>query len=466
MDRFYVGDVVVATGGKLICGDPNAAIDSVCMDSRIVGENSLFVAIPGERTDGHNFLESAREKGASCALVSREVEVPDGMACVLVEESVYGLQELSRWYMSSHLDMKKIAVTGSVGKTTTRDFLFAAVSSTFVSGKNEKNYNSETGLPLTVLSFDSKMEAGITEMGTDRGMDEISRLADIVRPNVAVITNIGVSHIEFFKTRERIFEAKMGIANYFSEGNTLVVNADDDKLSSLKKENLPYDVVFVGSEKALCEVDYMVSDVREKGLEGLMFTLSHDGKNYNVELPIPGEHNAINAALAVAGANAIGVSIEDAIDGMKNMTTTGSRLKLINVGGFEIIDDSYNAAPESMKSAVSTLMRGDGERKIAVLGDMNELGEESEKMHFGVGAFAAEKNPEYIITVGEKAKAIADGAESINSASTKVIRCNDLDGAFQAIKGIIKAGDLVLVKASRGMALDELVARIEEEYKN
>lgn len=470
MDRIYVGDVVTATKGELTSGSADAAIDNVCMDSRVVSENSLFVAIPGEHTDGHKYLESAFQKGASCAIISRQVEVPEGMASVLVDDSIYALQELSRWYMSERLSMKKIAVTGSVGKTTTRDLLFAAVSSKYISGKNERNYNSETGLPLTVLTFNKEMQVGIMEMGTGGGMDEVSRLADLVRPDVAVITNIGVSHIEYFRTRDRILEAKLGIAKYFSEGNTLVINANDDKLAPLKDADLAYDIVTVGTCDALCDVDYLVTDVCEQGIEGVTFRLVHKGESFEVKLTVPGVHNAMNAALAVAGAGAIGVSIEEAISGMASMTTTGSRLKIIDVGGFRIIDDSYNAAPESMKSAISTLVNGDAKRKIAVLGDMNELGEGSREMHFSVGEFAANKEVDILIVVGEKAQAIADGAECVMSTASdrsgmSIIRCEDSSDAFLKLKEITKEGDLILVKASRGMALDEIVQKIEEENK-
>lgn len=471
MDRIYVRDVAEATGGKIICGNPDAAIDSVCMDTRVASENSLFVAIPGERTDGHKFLDSAFQNGASCALVSKEVEVPKGMACVLVDETVRGLQELSRWYMSERLSMKKIAVTGSVGKTTTRDLLFAAVSSKYKAGKNEKNFNSETGLPLTVLTFDREMEVGIMEMGTGGGMDEVSLLADLVRPDIAIITNIGVSHIEYFKTRDNILKAKMGIAKYFSDESTLVINADDDKLCSIKDENPGYKLVTVGSERALCDVDYLVKDVHENGLDGVQFELVHDGKTLDVKLPIPGAHNAINAALAIAGAEVAGVSAEESISGLSNMITTGSRLKVVEIGEFRIIDDSYNAAPESMKSAISTLVSSSAKRKIAVLGDMNELGEESEKMHFSVGKFAAEKEIDILIAVGEKANAIAVGAEVAiddkrKGGSLEIIRCADAEEAFSKLKRMVDKGDLILVKASRGMELDEIVRRMQEEYKN
>lgn len=470
MDRIYVKDVIEATGGKLICGSEDQPIDGVCMDSRIADENSLFVAIPGEHTDGHEYLDAAFKKGASSAIVSREVAVPSGMACILVENSIYALQELSRWYMSNRLSMKKIAVTGSVGKTTTRDLIHAAMSSKYIVGKNERNYNSETGLPLTVLTFTRDMQVGVMEMGTSGGMEEVARLADLVRPDIAVITNIGVSHIEFLKTRENILKAKLGIAKYFTDKNTLVINGNDDQLVSLLGANPPYDIVTVGNEDALCEVDYFVADVSERGIEGLKFKLLHKEKAYDVELPIPGYHNAINAALAIAAAKVAGVSIEDAISGMANMTTTGSRLRMIDVGNIKIIDDAYNAAPDSMRSAIRTLAGADAKRRIAVLGDMNELGSNSSEMHFSIGRFVAEKEIDILIAVGEKADDIACGVEAaIRERKTaedapNTIRCVDRDDAFNELMNIVKEGDLVLVKASRGMALDEIAKRMEKEY--
>ncbi|MBO4235863.1 MAG: UDP-N-acetylmuramoyl-tripeptide--D-alanyl-D-alanine ligase [Firmicutes bacterium] len=474
MDRIYVRNVVEATGGELIIGSYDSEIDSVCMDSRVASENALFVAIPGERTDGHEYLEAAREKGSSCALVSREVEVPEGMSCVLVENTVKALQELSRWYMSTHLAIKKIAVTGSVGKTTTRDLMFAAVSSKYKVGKNNKNFNSDIGLPLTILTFERDMEVGIMEMGTSGGMEEVAVLADIARPDVAVITNIGVSHIEHLRSRDNILKAKLGIARYFSNENTLIINGNDDKLVSIRDLGEPYKIIAVGTEDALCDVDYLVTNIKEIVSEGLIFNISCEEGEYEVKLPIPGEHNALNAALAIAGAKAVGVSIEDAISGMGEMTTTGSRLRMIDMGGFRIIDDSYNAAPDSMKSAITTLIHGDGEKKIAILGDMNELGTESYKMHFEVGRFAAEHAVDVLLTIGEKAVAIADGAEAVlnekmasgESPGTIVIRCENADVAYEVLRKIIQRGDIVLFKASRGMALDELVGRIEEVYKN
>ena len=474
MDRIYAKDVINATCGKLISGSCDAVIENVCMDSRLVCENSLFVAIPGERTDGHNYLDSAFEKGASCALVSREVEIPEGMTCILVDDTVHGLQELSRWYMSEVLSMKKLAVTGSVGKTTTRGLLFAAGNSKYKAGKNNKNFNSDIGLPLTVLTFDGDMEVGIMEMGTSGGMEEIALLADLVKPDIAIITNIGVSHIEYLGTRENILKAKLGIARYFSEENTLIINADDDKLVSVKEMGEAYKIITVGTEDALCDVDYLATDVEEIGAAGLVFKLRCEDGEYEVKLPIPGVHNAINAALAIAGAKEAGVPVEESIRGMANMTTTGSRLKLIEVGGLRIIDDSYNAAPESMKSAITTLINGEGTKKIAVLGDMNELGEKSEEMHFDIGRFAAERGVDVLITVGEKAAAIARGAEAALSEKmtagektrTTIIRCGEKESAYMVLRGIVRSGDIVLVKASRGMALDELVDRIESEYKN
>lgn len=462
MDRISLDFILKATGGELISGARDSFVCGVAIDSRKIETDYLFVAIAGENTDGHAYIDSASEKGASCALVSKDVEA-EGISLVKVPDTVRALQELSKEYLKT-LPMKHIAVTGSVGKTTTRDLLYAAVSSVYKAGKNSGNFNNEIGLPLTIMSFDKTMNVGVMEMGTMGTLGEIDRLADIGRPDVAIITNIGVSHMETLGSRDNILKTKLEITDYFTEDNALIVNVDDDKLSSLDEKDYVFRIIKVGTEKALKKPDYLVTKVKDNGLDGTSFTLSAGDEKYDVVLPIPGEHNALNAALAIAGAKEMGVSIVDAISGISNMVTTGSRLRIVDVSGFRIIDDSYNAAPASMKAAIKTLVSSDAKRRIAVLGDMNELGTESKNMHFDVGRFVAESKIDVLVTVGKKALWIAEGAEealSDEDGLKSVIRCTDAEEAFMELKEILKEGDLVLVKASRSMKLDELVKQIE-----
>lgn len=472
MDKISINDIIKGTKGKLISGpyldskgdsDGNF-ITGVTIDSRRVKQGDLFVAIPGEKTDGHNFLMGAKDKGALCALISKEEFGIKDLNCILVEDAVTALQELGKWYISN-LRMKKIGVTGSVGKTTTRDFVHAAVSGKYKAGKNSGNLNNDIGLPLTILTFDSTMDVGVMEMGTMGAMGEIHRLADIGRPDAAIITNIGVSHMETLGSRDNILKTKLEVADFFGKDNSLILNYDDDKLSTIRDEDYSFKIIKVGTKGNPNKLDYEVSDVKDYGLDGVTFTLNTPGGEYGVRLPIPGSHNALNAALAIAGASAMGVNGEDAIKGIALMETTGNRLRKIEKNGFKILDDSYNAAPVSMKSAVTTLANSQAARRIAILGDMYELGADSEKMHFEVGEFVAKSKMDILITIGEKARLIGEGCEEAKSETGSSIEIRSFETKeefYPIMKNLFKAGDLILVKASRGMKLDQLVGKIEE----
>ena len=465
MEKLTAKKIAKMSGGKIISGSEKTIAGDVSIDSRETKKGDLFVALKGEYTDGHRFLGKAYEAGARVFLVSdEELTAEFGQdlfkdkeaAIILVEDSLRGLQELSANYLLD-MDMKTIAVTGSVGKTTTRDMLFAAIGEKYKAGTNKKNYNSETGLPLTLLSFTKDLEVGVLEMGMDAA-GQISRLAEISNPDGAVITNIGVSHIERLGSRENIMAAKMEVVNNFDSDSVLVVNWDDDMLSELREELLPYTLVKVGSGK---DCDYRINSIKDLGIEGISFELFHEGEKRTITLPVPGSHNAINCALAIAGAGVMGVSIDESVKGIKKMKMTGSRLRVVEVGGLKIIDDSYNAAPSSMKSALDTLSHTKAKRKVAVLGGINELGKISEKEHRGIGAFAKECDFDLLITVGEMAKWIGSEVKS----KIKVLEFEAKEDIYPEIRNLFKKGDTILVKASRSYELDKLVEEITNSFK-
>ena len=301
-------------------------------------------------------------------------------------------------------------------------------------------------------------------MGMD-GPGQIARLAEISEPDAAVITNIGISHIEKLGSIENIMKAKMEIARDFDSENILVVNWDDEMLSALKEELLPYSLIKVGTNP---ECDYVISNVEDNGIEGISFTLTinssdeDDQRNLNIELPIPGKHNAINCGLAIAGAQVMGVEPEYSVKGIQNMEMTGSRLRVLEVGSIKIIDDSYNAAPSSMKSAIDTLSNSKAERRIAVLGGINEIGKASEEEHRGIGRFALDKNLDLIITIGEMAKWISEEAK----ANKKVLHFDTKEDMYPEIETLFKSGDVILIKASRGYELDKLAEEIIKKEWN
>ena len=475
MISMKASEIANMAGGRIISGNVSVEIGEVFIDSRDVTPGSGFVALTGETTDGHRFIQGAYEKGASLIMISdlgmakefgKDALDDENCAIILVEDTLLALQTLSEAYLEQ-MGMRCIAVTGSVGKTTTRDMLYAAVNTTFKSGTNKKNYNSETGLPLTLLSFEPNMDVGVLEMGMD-ALGQIERLAEIAKPEAAIITNIGISHISRLGSRENIMKAKMEITRGFLSENTLIINNDDDMLSELKDKDLPYRLIRVGMDPSK-EPDYLVKDVKDLGINGTEFKLATNDWEEEIKLPIPGEHNALDAGLAVAGAILMGVDRKKAISGIMSMKTTGSRMKVsyTSMGdgeeGITIIDDAYNAAPASMKSALKMLSNTEGNRRIAILGGINELGDLSETEHRNIGKYSAGCQLDMLITIGEMAEWIEEGAKEEASTNKPLFKHFDTkEELYPLIKTMIKPGDIILIKASRSFELDKLAGRIPE----
>ena len=469
MEKTRAHKIAKACQGTLILGEGKTEVIDVVIDSRVGNKGSLFVALEGEQTDGHRFIKNAYDNGVRTFLISNEdvakeyamdVFEKDDLDIILVDDTLVALQELAGEYLRN-MNMKCIAVTGSVGKTTTRDMLFAAVSEKYKAGTNKKNYNSETGLPLTLLSFTKDMEVGVLEMGMD-GEGQIARLVEISEPEAAIITNVGISHIERLGSRENILRAKMEIASEFDSESTLIINGDDDLLSEEVSKPLPYSVLQVGSGKKE-GLNYSISDIEDLGIDGVRFKIKNNDlkQEMEIELDVPGSHNAVNCALAVAGAGIMGVPMEDAIRGIQRMKMTGSRLKIVEAGGIRIIDDAYNAAPNSMKSALSTLSNTKSERRIAILGGINELGQLSESEHRGIGEHAASCNIDILITVGEMASWISSEAKKKNK-QIEYMHFDLKEDLYPVLKEILKPGDVVLVKASRSYEFDLIAEEISK----
>ena len=481
MDRITAAEIADRSGGKVIKGDPARAALGAETDSRKISEADLFVALKGTVTDGHRFLKRAADAGASVLMVSdpdapelalifgEEAGSPDGgdkPAVVLVGDTLKGLQELAAGYIKDR-PMLKVAVTGSVGKTSTRDLLHAALSVKYVTGKNKANYNSSTGLPLTLLDLTSDMEAAVLEMGMESA-GEIRRLAEIAVPDMAVITNIGISHIERLGSRENIRLAKMEVAEKFGPENTLIVNGDDDMLGALKAEELPYKLIKVVTEgSGSDESSYLVKDIRDRGIDGVDFVIcgpggsaAREAAGFPVHLTVPGAHNAINASLALAAACAAGISLPEAIKGIESAELTGSRLRVVRAGDLTLIDDAYNAAPESMISALRTLSVSDGTRRIAVLAGMNELGTDSREEHRRVGREAGKLPLDLMVTIGEKGSDIGEGAAE---AGLPTMRFDTKEEFMERAAEVLRPGDTILFKASRSFALEETVQKLADK---
>lgn len=459
MDRITIEEVKKATAGQLIYGKEDDYIDGVCIDSRKIEKGQLFVPIIGEVNDAHKFIPQVYEKGCRSFLASDQAVAEQYPDCnvILVDDTTKGLQMLAKAYLDE-LNLKKITVTGSVGKTSTRDMVYAILCEKYRTGTTVGNLNSDFGVPLTIFSFDHTMEAAVLEIGMDR-FGEIHRLVNMIRPEVGLITNVGISHVENLGSREGILKAKMETVDFFGPEDTLVVNRSNDMLSTVESE--AYQIVGVGLEP---ENEYYVHDVIDHGDKGVDYVLTTDETDYHIHLQIPGAHNALNSAMAIAGCVKLGVSVEEALRGLAKIKLTGSRLTITEKGGVKVIDDTYNAAPDSMKSAINTLISMEGERKIAILGGMNELGPESPKYHREVGLYAGEKGVDLVITIGEKAFDLAEGAKQIMKEE-QVMHFKEKEELYAEMKNLFRNGDIILAKASRTMEFEQIVEKILNEQE-
>ena len=334
--------------------------------------------------------------------------------------------------------------------------LYWIFSEKYKTARNIGNLNNHIGLPLTVLSMPEYTEAGIFEMGMSE-LGEIDLLAGLVRPDVGVITNIGISHIENLGSRENILKAKLEITNYFTPEGILVVNEDSDFLS---REDVKgnYQVVTTGETG---RSNFILSGITDYGEDGVEFTIEHKKEMQSFRLNVPGRHNAYNGSLAVAAAVSCGITMAEAASGLLKLAITDKRLSIKGKNGMKIIDDTYNASPDSMKAAIDVLTATKGFRKIAILADMLELGENSPEFHAEVGRYAADSSVDLLIAVGTRAKQIAAAAKGI-LGDGKVRYYETKELLIDDIGSMISSGDVILLKGSRGMAMDQVVKKIME----
>ena len=481
MEKLMLSEIIGAVRGSF--GYPaDVEIEDISTDTRTIKPNSLFIALKGANFDGHDFAEKAMELGAAAVMTERPVQ---GARCLIVDSTAQGLLDVASYYRSK-FDIPLVGITGSVGKTTTKDMIHSVLSRGFKTLKTEANHNNEVGMPKTLLELDSSYKAAVIEMGMDfKG--SIAVLADIAEPDIGVITNVGISHLENFpeEGREGILSTKLEITKNFNEDSVLIINDDNDMLATvdMKERNIPGKLVRVGTGE---RCDFLVSNVTDKGIEGISFDISYNGETVSVELPVPGAHNAINAGLAMAAGCLKGMTLEETAAGFSKAELTANRLNVIKKDGITVIDDTYNAAPDSMKGAIDTLMSTpvpEGGRRIAILGDMGELGFESNRGHGEVGAYAHRKGVDVTLTVGPNSYAASKGWGNDAAQEGHGLRliptgpgmplietdeqtgkaCEYFENKEMIIAGILEhihEGDCILVKASRLMALEKRVEHI------
>lgn len=458
MEKTTLQQILSAVGGQVLFGGEllDRDISSVDTDSRDITSDSLFVPLVGDRFDGHSYLETALSAGALATLTDRPLErYHQGHCYILVDDTELALGKLAQWYLS-RFDIPVIAVTGSVGKTTTKDMIAAVLSTKYHVLKTEGNFNNNIGLPLTVFRITKAHQLCILEMGMDtRG--EIDHLSAIAPPDIAVITNIGDAHIERLGSREEIFAAKCEILPHLKQGGTLIVSGDDPMLSTLVG-TIPQKICLCGAD-AGGGMTHHATVPEGDGTSHISFTVTTPKMERVVELPAIGNHMIYPTLSAVAVAECLGLTPDEILQGIRNFVPTRMRMNIFHrQGGVTILDDSYNANPQSMRAAIQVLSDCGAERKVAVLGDMFELGGYSIPLHIGVGEAVGASSIDCLVAVGEDAFHIAKGARA--SGELAVYHCFTKEEAKDILADLHQEGTTYLVKASRGMAMEELVSHL------
>ncbi|MBI2909089.1 MAG: UDP-N-acetylmuramoyl-tripeptide--D-alanyl-D-alanine ligase [Chloroflexi bacterium] len=452
-------DIVKGIGlSEVVASSEVAAyFGTVVVDSRQVSGGDLFVALRGERDDGHNYVGDALRRGARGILAER---IPGDLsgaeramgAFFLVKDSLASLQALARYWRGKH-DVRVVGITGSVGKTTTKELVAALLGSKYKVLKNEGNLNNEIGLPLTLLKLDGAHERAVLEMGM-YAIGEIALLCEMAQPAMGVVTNVGYSHFGRLESLERIAQAKCELVRSLPEYGVAILNGDDARVRPFAEQTRARVVQYGLSP----EYEIWADHVESAGVSGVSFIL-HKGKEaIPVDLPLVGKHNVHNALAAAAVAFVEGFEGEEIAASLKE---TGNRLRLVALPGVKettIIDDTYNASPASMSAALELLAEVEG-RKIAVLGDMFELGSYEAEGHLHVGRLAAQ-TVQILVAVGERGRIL--GKEAARKGLPRVIFANTNEEALEALLPLLHPGDCILVKGSRGMAMEQIVARLKQ----
>ena len=453
MEDLTLYEIIKAVEGSY--GYPSTEIiSSVSTDTRKITKGCVFIALRGDKFDGHDFAKQAMELGATAVITERPVE---GARCIIVDNTKKALADLAGYYRSRFSPVL-VGITGSVGKTTTKEMTALVLSGKYLTLKTEGNFNNEIGLPHTLLKLCSEHEAAVIEMGmSDFG--EISLLSQISRPTIAVITNIGYSHIENLGSREGILKAKLEILDGTSHDAPLILNSDDDMLSKLKDE-LNRDIVYYGIENP--NVDVRATEIETN--DGVTtFVINYWGKKINAKLNCVGIHNALDSLAAFSVGIMAEIEPEQIVASLAEFIPSGLRQSIVKKGEQTVIIDCYNAAPDSIKASLailSELTPMPGGRRIAVLGDMLELGSMSQKLHEEVGTYVADSKTDILVCYGNDSKYIAEKAKELGIFNSKYF--SDKSEIVSYLKENIRKNDLLLFKASRGLKLEEV---IEELYK-
>lgn len=456
MEKLTFTEIIRAVNGELVKEGKEVKYESLSTDTRTIGNSSIFIALKGSNFNGNNYAAEASIKGARVCIVDEDVlnisDFHEDTYIVKVKDGKSALLDLAKYYRS-RLSIKVVGITGSTGKTSTKDLVAAVLSSRFNVFKTKGNFNNEIGLPLMIFNIDNSYDAAVLEMGMSN-LGEIHRLAEVARPDIAIITNIGVSHIEYLKSRENILKAKLEITDFFDKDSLLIVNNDNDLLCNVNTNR--YKLSKVGIEN---KDSYLKAEAVLLGENFIEFKVVEDEKTVSPKfrVNIPGKHNVLNSLLAIECGRKLGLSFEEMIEGINNLEFTSMRLDIVKGEKFTILDDSYNASPDSVKAALDVLCNFKSNKRIAVLGTMKELGDKSFELHKEVGQYANRKNIDLLIVIGEYIEAFAAGFD--DDSKFKSFMTND--EAFEYVKSILQDEDAILIKASRSMKFETIVNKLK-----
>ncbi len=461
MKSLSLAEVNNAVNGTLLSGDDGYIISGVSTDSRSVTGDDIFFAIVGDKFDGHDFIRNVMDRGCSAVVVAREdvVMLESHASFILVDDTLKAYQDLAKYYKDLIAPIT-IGITGSVGKTSLKDMVGVICDDHYNTVCSDANENNHIGVPKTIFKMEENTEVLVLEMGMN-SQGEIHTLADIGRPDIGAITNIGISHIENFADQSGIFAAKMEITDYFKEENTLVVMGDDPYLKTIK-DSANYGVLTAGSSE---DNDYVAGGAKYLDDEHITFLIEYDKGVERFTLPVAGLYNSTAAALAVAIMSKLDVSVTNCGHSLEKLKMTPHRLQLIKHDGIKIIDDAYNASPASMKSALEYLTVVESIRKIVVIADMKELGSMSSDLHRKIGKAVSSMNIDYVFTVGELGRELGNAAAN-QMREGRVFSFDDKTACIKKLREVIKAGDCILVKGSHSMEMEKVVEALTDAASN
>ena len=442
MNPLSILQITELAGAKIEQGDGKKWIERISTDSRTIKKGELFAALRGENFDGHKFVEATAKAGAAGAIVDLnwKGKVPSKFAVIRAQDTLLAYQNLAANYRKS-LSVKVLAITGSNGKTSTKDFAASVLGRKFRVTKTQGNFNNHVGLPRTILEATSQDEVAVWEIGMNHP-GEVAPLAKIAAPDAAIITNIGVAHIEFMGTREAIAKEKGSLAEAVGPEGAVILNADDPFSKDIAGRTRAR-VIFAGTKDGTIRA----IDIQQSA-DGSEFTILEGAHQCRGKLPVPGMHMVQNALLAIAAGRAFGLSLEEAAAGLASAPLTKARLQIKEINGVQFLDDSYNANPDSMKAALQTLVELDTDgKRIAVLAEMRELGEETQRDHEEVGQAAAAFGIDHLIGIGEMGAVISHAAEKAGLEKSHAV--GSTSEAAELLTEIAAPGDLVLIKGSR-----------------